>query len=308
MHSYTPQRRRHTHAPVRQTQKKKLVRPSHLLLIAGLTIVGSLFVFALVYSWERSYETLVTENAAKTAQAEQELQRVQAREKADADYREYALSAATAATQSGSLPAESSITLTSAHRDPAALDVVVNKQAPIYPLTFAPDTSMLTCGGRSVDIASNTLEAAQKLCAAAWDDGIKLTATSGFRSYSSQVSTYAWWVAQDGVAKADTYAARPGYSEHQTGQTIDFGISGGAVLDGICGTSTQKWLAENAASFGFIQRYTEENKAVTGYSPECWHFRYVGVDVAKSYIESGAGSLETFWGVRGGTYTERFVK
>ena len=307
MNSYTPLRRRHTHTPVRQL-RKKLIYMRHLLLIAGLAIIGSFFVFALVRSWERGYDTLTAENAAKTAQAEQELQTVQVREKADADYRDYALSAATAATKNGTMPAKSGITLTSAHRDPAALDAVVNKQAPIYPLTFAPDTSTLTCGGRSVEIASNTLEAAQKLCAAAWDDGIKLTATSGFRSYSSQVSTYAWWVAQDGAAKADTYAARPGYSEHQTGQTIDFGISGGAVLDGICGTSTQKWLSEHAATYGFIQRYTEENKAVTGYSPECWHFRYVGVDVAKSYIESDAGSLETFWGVRGGTYTERFVK
>ena len=33
--------------------------------------------------------------------------------------------------------------------------------------------------------------------------------------------------------------------------------------------------------YGFILRYTEENKDLTGYPAEDWHIRYVGVELAK---------------------------
>jgi LAS superfamily LD-carboxypeptidase LdcB len=41
-------------------------------------------------------------------------------------------------------------------------------------------------------------------------------------------------------------------------------------------TKEAKWLAENAHRFGFILRYPEDKVAVTGYSYEPWHFRFVG--------------------------------
>lgn len=140
------------------------------------------------------------------------------------------------------------------------------------------------------------------LCQAALEAGVPLSASSAYRSYSYQVTVYNRWAAQSGQAQADTFSARPGYSEHQTGFAIDFSTPGGATLSNFTGTAQQKWLAVNAASYGFIQRYTEANVEDTGYVAESWHYRYIGRENAQAYAASSARSLESFWGMAGGSY------
>ena len=44
---------------------------------------------------------------------------------------------------------------------------------------------------------------------------------SGYRSYEYQEQLYNNYVAREGKEAADTYSARPGYSEHQTGLAFD---------------------------------------------------------------------------------------
>ena len=61
------------------------------------------------------------------------------------------------------------------------------------------------------------MNAYNEMIAAATEDGIKLWIQSGFRSYDYQVGLYDKYVREDGREKADTYSARPGYSEHQSG-------------------------------------------------------------------------------------------
>lgn len=46
-------------------------------------------------------------------------------------------------------------------------------------------------------------------------------------------------------------------------------------------TEAGQWLEENAYKYGFILRYPQGKKDVTGYQYEPWHFRYVG----KAYAE-----------------------
>ena len=43
-----------------------------------------------------------------------------------------------------------------------------------------------------------------------------------------------------------------------------------------------QWLIENAQNYGFILRYPESKKEITGINFEPWHFRYVGVYTAKA--------------------------
>ena len=69
------------------------------------------------------------------------------------------------------------------------------------------------------------------------------------------------------------YALPPGYSEHQTGLSLDIGSIQGSMNRVIEG----KWLAKNAAKFGFILRYPENKTNITGIAFEPWHFRYVGL-------------------------------
>ena len=120
---------------------------------------------------------------------------------------------------------------------------------------------------------------------------------SGFRSYETQVGLYQSYVDQDGVAAADRYSARPGYSEHQTGLAFDLiDTSGNLVQD----PGASKWLLKNAAKYGFIVRYQEGKEASTGYMPESWHLRYIGED-AKDVAASGK-SLEEYFNFTGGDY------
>lgn len=65
------------------------------------------------------------------------------------------------------------------------------------------------------------------------------------------------------------------------------------------------WLSNHAWEYGFIVRYAEANQDITGYSPEPWHFRYVGRPLSWELHRAGAGSLEEFFGVGGGDYPEQ---
>lgn len=120
---------------------------------------------------------------------------------------------------------------------------------------------------------------------------------SGFRSYETQTWLYQSYVNQDGQAEADTYSARPGYSEHQTGLAFDLLDSAGNLLEEP--TATQ-WLATHAHQYGFVVRYLPGKEASTGYMAEAWHLRYIGQEATDIY-NSGL-TLEEYYGVAGGDY------
>lgn len=42
--------------------------------------------------------------------------------------------------------------------------------------------------------------------------------------------------------------------------------------------------------------------SITGYSPESWHWRYVGVAVAKDMKAKGVETMEKYFGISGGDY------
>ncbi len=105
---------------------------------------------------------------------------------------------------------------------------------------------------------------------------------SAYRSYTYQQSIYNTYVNKDGQEMADTYSARPGHSEHQTGLAVDVWSEGfQEILE-----SDANWLKENAYKYGFIVRYTKETEPITGYIEEPWHLRYLGVDLATKVYES----------------------
>ncbi len=120
--------------------------------------------------------------------------------------------------------------------------------------------------------------------------GLNLWITSGYRSYSYQAQLYNSYAARDGYAKADTYSARPGYSEHQTGLAMDINVAG----DQFGLTPESKWLAANCYKYGFVIRYMNGKQNITGYKYEPWHVRYLGKDLAKEVYDSGL-CLEEFF-------------
>lgn len=119
---------------------------------------------------------------------------------------------------------------------------------------------------------------------AAKADGNKIIISSGYRTYDEQKETYDSYVDRYGVKKADSLAARPRFSEHETGLTLDI-TTGNATKDTFEDTEEFKWLQENAYKYGFILRYPKDKEDITGYAYEPWHYRYVGVDIATKIHE-----------------------
>lgn len=128
----------------------------------------------------------------------------------------------------------------------------------------------------------------QLFYAAQNEAGLTLLARSGYRSYQTQISLYDRYVSQNGTEKADTFSARAGHSEHQTGLAMDVtadSVNRQLVTDfGI--TPEGIWLKENAHRFGYIIRYLEGREDETGYQYEPWHIRYVGVEAATEIYEN----------------------
>ena len=116
---------------------------------------------------------------------------------------------------------------------------------------------------------------------AAKEDGYTIYNISSYRSYSTQNNIYNRYVRNDGQKNADTYSARPGYSEHQTGLASDIITTS----DSFAYTKEYKWLIANSYKYGFILRYPKGKEYITGYQFEPWHYRYVGKDVAKYIYE-----------------------
>lgn len=129
-------------------------------------------------------------------------------------------------------------------------------------------------------IRADVYEEFKKMSADAQKDNVTLFIASPYRSYNDQKILYNSYVASDDVKKADTYSARPGYSEHHTGLAMDLIPEFGLELDTFENSDGFKWMQENGYKYGFILRYPKDKEYITGYMYEPWHYRYVGVDVA----------------------------
>ncbi len=90
--------------------------------------------------------------------------------------------------------------------------------------------------------------------------------------------------------KGPEIAAKPGFSEHETGYAFDFSET---VNYDYQGTGDFAWINENCYKYGFIVRYTEEKKDITKIAAEPWHFRYVGIPHAW-YITKNDLCLEEY--------------
>lgn len=182
--------------------------------------------------------------------------------------------------------------------DPADIIVVVNKKRPIQPVYYIPSDLSVAYGAT---LSSKAIDSYVSMYSDALNAGQPFYVTSSYRSYGDQVVTYNHWVSVSGQQQADTYSARPGFSEHQTGFVIDV-AAGGCALDCFGSTSQYQWLQENAANYGFVQRYYSGYEAVTGYRAEEWHYRYVGTEVALDMRLKGIKTLEEYFEVDGGDY------
>lgn len=162
----------------------------------------------------------------------------------------------------------------------------------IQGILIANKTYALPASYNPGGLTNECYSAFMNLVSGAAADNINIYCSSGFRSYESQQYIYNNYVAMDGQAKADTYSARPGHSEHQTGLAIDCNI----IDDSFTGTPEAIWLENNCHKYGFIVRYPKGKEHITGYKYEPWHIRYIGVEKATAVYNSGL-CLEEYLGI-----------
>jgi D-alanyl-D-alanine carboxypeptidase len=177
--------------------------------------------------------------------------------------------------------------------DPTSIWVVVNKLRPLNPQDYEPDdlVSVPVEHTWEPELRQEASDAVVAMFDAALAEaGLELASNSAYRSYSAQEEVY------DGD---DLTTARPGFSEHQTGLTMDIGAASGDCSLAECFADTPEgaWLRDNAWRFGFIMRYPADKTGVTGYSFEPWHYRYVGTDLATEMHDTGFTTLEEFFGL-----------
>ena len=127
---------------------------------------------------------------------------------------------------------------------------------------------------------TETLNYFYKMHLAALNDNIELIIYSGYRTYEKQYHLY-----YDINKQNDNYSAKPGYSEHHTGKAIDISDSIHGLTLNFSYSKTYMWLMSNSYKYGFILRYPKDKENITKYKYEPWHFRYVGVDIAKKIYE-----------------------
>ncbi len=117
-------------------------------------------------------------------------------------------------------------------------------------------------------------------------EGIDIGVWSPYRSYATQEMLFNRQIdkqIKNGVPKeeapdkAATIVARPGTSEHHTGLALDINCAN----DSFEKTKAYEWLTQNAENYGFIMRYSKEKQELTGVIHESWHWRFVGINVAK---------------------------
>lgn len=102
-----------------------------------------------------------------------------------------------------------------------------------------------------------------------------ITVACGYRDKDVQNSLYQK-EQENKSSDADSWVAKPGFSEHQTGYAFDLTIiENGATYD-YDGTGNYKWINNNSYKYGIVVRYPLDKTQYTAINNEPWHFRYVG--------------------------------
>jgi hypothetical protein len=112
---------------------------------------------------------------------------------------------------------------------------------------------LVSADGKPIEI--KTASAYHDMQMAAARDGVTLVVVSGFRTYAEQQYLYGCYIHCD--CNSCNLAARPGYSNHESGHALDLNTSNGGVY---------AWLEAHAASYGFHRTVPSE----------IWHWEYWG--------------------------------
>lgn len=164
--------------------------------------------------------------------------------------------------------------------NPNDLDVIVNKYHKLNSNYEPQDLEEINqkYSSKNQKLRKSAKNSFEKMAKDAYKDGITIYVGSAYRSYLYQEWLYNKHILNDGFIFAETYSARAGHSEHQTGLAVDI-LNSKWNLINEC-DEEYEWLINNSYKYGFILRYKKGDENITGYIFEDWHFRYLGNDLA----------------------------
>ena len=176
------------------------------------------------------------------------------------------------------------------YKDPVVIDkfsttMLVNKHRMLKE-DFRPDdlTTVSEDDASSDDIKLNRTAyiAFKQMKKQAEKEGYHLIINSGYRSYKDQQDIMDTYQKLYGDSYVEKYVLKPGFSEHQTGLSMDIGSTDTKVF---VNSDEYTWIIDNCYKFGFIYRFRKDLEDITGIRHEAWHYRYVGKKIAKEIYE-----------------------
>lgn len=178
--------------------------------------------------------------------------------------------------------------------------LLVNQNNPV-PDNYTFEQHELNCGEIVNAIMYDDLCDMLQACN---DAGHEYNIISGYRSKQGQQTVIdndiqafisMGFTEEEAKKKVAATVQMPGYSEHETGLSIDLSREGNWILDENLNTDkTYIWLANHCQKYGFIVRYPISRAEITGIDFEPWHFRYVGKDAAMLMYNNDL-TLEEFY-------------
>lgn len=184
-------------------------------------------------------------------------------------------------------------------------DTLVNKEHPLDKdyvpsnmVLYEDETSFKIDPNEKIYVDKLVFEKFNELRRDALENNYIFYIDSGYRSYNYQKVILDYYTKEFGsLEEALKTVAIPGTSEHQTGLAIDVCLRvNGEVTDKFDDSFNEiKWLHENCYKYGFILRYPKGKEDITGYDYECWHIRYVGLDLSTYMHDNDIKTLEEYY-------------
>ncbi len=179
-------------------------------------------------------------------------------------------------------------------KKPYKLDTLVNKNNRLSKYYRPYDLTKIneTYSNKNKYLRRDACRHFELLSKDAKNKGFRIIAVSTYRSYFYQKELFNHYVKTKGLKNALIASAKAGHSEHQLGLSVD--VEGSNFDYNKFEESKEfKWMINNAYKYGFILRYPKGKEHITGFKYEPWHFRYVGVKVAK-FIHDKKITLEEY--------------
>ena len=170
--------------------------------------------------------------------------------------------------------------------------ILVNKSNLIEE-SYYNDVEFVECKdilGEYIKVEKTAYEAYLKLKEYLRSQDINIGIDSAYRTIEEQQRIIDDYLVKYGEEHVEKYVAPIKASEHHTGLAIDIAL----ITDDKKCTESEELVGyketfleihKSLKDFGFILRYPEGKRNITGYEYEPWHIRYVGIEAANEIYE-----------------------